>query len=218
MDVSTIADEQLTDHDIINKVLNGQKEYYALIVRRYNQLLYRIASTILNDNIHTEDVMQVAYIKAYQNLSQFSSKSSFATWLTKILINEALHTLKNRKRIRLLPSDHALLSIHTKTDNRNPLKKIVNTELRNQLEEAIKKLPPIYRQVFIMREIEQMSVSETKECLNISENNIKVRLTRARQLLKKSLSANSTNDIYHFHLDRCDRIAIGVMNTISSPN
>ena len=122
MDVTTIADGQLTDHDIINKVLNGQKEYYALIVRRYNQRLYRIASTILNDNIHTEDVMQVAYIKAYQNLSQFSSKSSFATWLTKILINEALHTLKNRKKISLLPSDHALLSLNTRTDNRNPLK------------------------------------------------------------------------------------------------
>jgi RNA polymerase sigma factor (sigma-70 family) len=214
---STIATDTISDNEIIARVLQGEKDLYAIIVRRYNQRLYRIGMSIINDDAEVEDVMQVTYINAYEHLSKFASRSAFSTWLTRILINESL--LRLRKRKLTIDADDNIINNHVyqqhTTDTQTPFMKVLNTELKDILEKAILELPEKYRSVFIMREIENLNVAETKECLDITEANVKVRLNRAKSLLKNSLSAYYKNeDILNFHLSRCNKMVIQVMNQI----
>jgi RNA polymerase sigma-70 factor (ECF subfamily) len=213
----TFAAETISDHEIITRILNGEKNLYALIVRRYNQRLYRVAMSIINDDAEVEDVMQVAYINAYENLGKFAFKASFSTWLTRILINESLLRLKKRGKSISMNDDIMDKEIYQQhnIEVQTPVARMLNSELKVALEEAITRLPEKYRTVFIMREIEDMNVAETQACLDISEANVKVRLNRAKALLKDSLSHfYKKEDILHFHLSRCDRIIERVMSKI----
>jgi RNA polymerase sigma factor (sigma-70 family) len=211
--------DAISDTDLITRILAGEKNLYAEIVRKYNQRLYKVGMSIINDDAEVEDVMQVTYIKAYENLGKFAFKSSFSTWLTRILINESLLRLKQRKK-SIHVSDETMdneLNLQSNTETQTPFMKILNVELKSVLEKAILDLPEKYRTVFIMREMENMSVAETQECLDISEANVKVRLNRAKGLLKNSLSSYyKSEDILHFHLTRCDRMVGLVMNQIES--
>ncbi|HEU4633347.1 MAG TPA: RNA polymerase sigma factor [Flavisolibacter sp.] len=207
----------LSDNEIIGRIVKGEKDLYALLVRRYNQRLYRVGMSILKDDTAVEDAMQVAYINAYENLSGFGFKSSFGTWLTRILINECLLHLKKKKR-RLVMNAEILTSIKYQqltADTQTPMKNVLNSELKTLLEEAIFALPEKYRTVFIMREMENMNVAETQACLHISEVNVKVRLNRAKALLRNSLgSYYKKEELLHFHLTRCDRMVERVMKHI----
>jgi RNA polymerase sigma factor (sigma-70 family) len=215
----TIATDLIPDNEIIHRVLAGEKDLYAVIVRRYNQRLYRVAMSIINDDAEAEDILQVSYIKAYENLAKFAFRSVFSTWLTRILINESLLRLRKRKQLFTINGDimnNELYHQH-KTESQTPLTKILNQELKGLLEEAIRNLPEKYRTVFIMREMENMNLAETKECLDISEVNVKVRLNRAKALLRNSLKEYyKKEDILHFHLTRCDRVTEYVMKQIQS--
>lgn len=216
---NTIAADTISDTEIIGRILEGEKNLYAVIVRRYNQRLYKVGMSIINDDAEVEDVMQVTYIKAYENLRKFALKSAFSTWLTKILINESLLRLKQRKKL-IHVSDETMdnkVNQQSNIESRTPFMKILNVELKAILEKAIFNLPEKYRTVFIMREIENMNVAETKECLDITEANVKVRLNRAKSLLKNSLSGYYKNeDLLHFHLTRCDRMVGLVMKQIEN--
>jgi len=214
---STIVPGTIPDNEIISRVLQGEKDLYVNIVRKYNQRLYRVGMSIINDDAEVEDIMQVAYIKAYENLGKFKYKSAFSTWITKILINESLLRLKKRKQSFTMNDDVTNNKIyhHHQADAQTPLMNVVNLELKKILEEAIRQLPEKYRTVFIMREIENMNVEETRECLDISAVNVKVRLNRAKAMLKNSLSGYyQKDDILNFHLTRCDTIAENVMKQI----
>ena len=207
--------EILNDDDIIARILRGEKDLYSIIVRRYNQRLYRIGMSIINDDAEVEDAMQVAYINAYENLGKFAFRSSFPTWLTRILINECLLRLKKRKKTISMNDENAENVMDQNKDPQTPVSVTVNSELRSILNDAISRLPEIYRTVFVMREIENMNVAETKECLNISEVNVKVRLNRAKAMLRDLLSVQYTkDDILQFHLSRCDRMVDVVMKRI----
>jgi len=214
---STIAADIISDNEIISRVLKGEKGLYTNIVRKYNQRLYRVGMSIINDDAEVEDVMQVAYIKAYENLGKFEFKSTFSTWITKILINESLLRLKKRKRslnINYEMIDTKISQNHP-VDSQTPLMNVVNSELKVILEKAIQQLPEKYRTIFIMREIEDMNIAETRECLDLSETNVKVRLNRAKAMLKNSLAKYyHKEDILNFHLSRCDRIVENVMKQI----
>ncbi|MEP6950804.1 MAG: RNA polymerase sigma factor [Ginsengibacter sp.] len=213
----TIVADTVSDNEIISRVLQSEKNLYANIVRRYNQRLYRVGMSIINDDAEVEDVMQVAYIKAYENLGKFEFKSAFSTWLTRILINESLLRMKKRKQILNINDDVVSDQIYQSqlVDSQTPLMNVVNSELKGILEKAIRRLPEKYRAVFVMREIENMNVAETRECLDLSEVNVKVRLNRAKAMLKNSVSAYyQKDDILNFHLLRCDRIVENVMKQI----
>lgn len=207
----------LSDNEIIARVIHGDKELYALLIRRHNQRLYRIGLSIINDENEVEDVMQSAYIKAYENLGKFAFKANFSTWLIKILINESLLRLKQRGRSINMNDDVMDMEIYQQRTAKvvTPLARTMNEELKTILEECIHKLPEKYKVVFIMREIEGMNVADTQECLDISEANVKVRLNRAKSLLKESLSGfYQKEDILHFHLSKCERLVQQVMSVI----
>jgi len=223
MDLTTNHPEQplvsdLPDSDIIARVIMGEKNLFAVIVRRYNQRLYRIAYSMVNNDAEAEDILQVTYIKAYENLRQFEFKAGFATWLTRILINESLFRIKKRT--------HPVTITDTMMDNpghgnseekvKTPFSSAVNHELKIVLEEAILNLPEKYRTVFVMREIEGMNIVETCECLELTESNVKVRLNRAKAMLRIALfEIYKKDDIMHFYLTRCNRVVEQVMRCIN---
>lgn len=205
----------IPESELITRIVQGEKNLYALIVRRYNQRLYRVGMGILNDDVEVEDAMQVTYINAWENLGKFKFKSSFSTWLTRIMINESL--LRTKKRKHFLEMKEDTINYQQTVSQHNAASKLVNAELKKTLEEAIHKLPEKYRTVFILREIENMSVSETKQCLAISEINVKVRLNRAKSMLRNTLSElYRSEDVFGFHLSRCDRMVEIVMSCINS--
>jgi RNA polymerase sigma-70 factor (ECF subfamily) len=176
--------------------------------------------SIIHDDNEAEDLMQNAYIKAYENLSTFKGKSKFSTWLSRILINESLLWLQRNKR--KINFQHEVLkennskSVNQKTNT--PAQQMMNNELKKILEEAIAQLSPKHRVVFVMREIENMSVAETSECLHISQINVKVRLNRAKEMLRDILMKSEYKEVYSFHLLRCDTIVTAVMEKINYRN
>lgn len=206
---------EMKDSDIIKDILAGDKQKYALLMRKYNQRLYRIGKGYLENEADIEDVMQDAYIKGFQNLSRFESRSEFATWITRILINECLQRLKKMKRITLMDTAGENMETMNYTDKKTPETESLNKELKTLLEATIAKLPEKYRAIFIMREVERMSVAETCHVLDLSESNVKTRLNRAKEMLRNSLmSAYPAGSLYEFNLVRCDRIAANVMSRI----
>lgn len=207
------------DEELISRILNGETHLYEHIVRKYNQRMYRICMSIIHDDNEAEDLMQNAYIKAYENLHRFKGKSKFSTWLLRILINESLLWLqRNKRKINFqqgVLKENSLKSVNQKN---TPAQQMMNNELKKILEEAITQLSPKHRIVFVMREIENMSVAETSECLHISQINVKVRLNRAKEMLRNILMKSEYKELYSFHLLRCDRIVTGVMEKINAQN
>jgi RNA polymerase sigma factor (sigma-70 family) len=203
------------DIEIISEVLKGNKEKYALLMRKYNQRLYRISKGYLKDEAEIEDVMQETYIKAFQHLSGFENRSEFSTWITRILINECMQRIKKSSRLSQIGYDDEDMEVMNYTDKKNPEMESMNTELKGVLEMSIAQLPEKYRSVFIMREVEKMSVSETCEALDLTESNVKVRLNRAKEMLRYSLmNEYNLESVYEFNLVRCDRIATYVLSRI----
>jgi RNA polymerase sigma factor (sigma-70 family) len=209
----------VSDEELIVSILGGEKNLYAALVRRYNQRLYRVGMAILNDDPDVEDAMQTTYVNAYTNLKSFGFKASFSTWLTRILINECFLRLKKRTKTAIMNDGYIETQIQQRQmDNpTTPYTNTANSELRTILDNAIRQLPEMYRTVFVLREIENLNVSETQECLSISESNVKVRLNRAKAMLRQLLGAYyNKEDILHFHLSRCDRMVERVMKQIES--
>ena len=206
----------IEDNEVIKRILDGEKNLYALIVRKYNQRLYRVGMSIINNESEVEDVMQIAYLKAYENLDKFKFKSNFSTWITKILVNESLLFLKRKDQsAKRNQKKHFVIDL-SPVELQTPLMKVLNSELKTILELSIRHLPEKYRTVFIMRELENMSVSETMECLALSETNVKVRLNRAKVMLRNILSDYLKDDeIFQLFKTHCDNMVDNVMNKIN---
>src|SRR5688572_10748565 len=217
--VHLAADQTLTDETIITRVLQGKTEDYELLDRRYNNLLYKAARGILSVENDIEDVMQEAYIKGYEKLGQFRQEAKFSTWLTRILINCALQHLQ-----KLKGREHLSLDILTREgidgeedapmETTNPQ---VGEILAKALEGAISHLPTKYRVIFILREVQHLPVADAASIVGISEENVKIRLHRAKGMLKNMLQSNlNVMEIFEFHATRCARVAMHVMNKIYS--
>lgn len=200
-----------SDEEIVARILQGEKNLYEILIRKFNLRLFRICLSIVNDDMEAEDVMQTTYLNAYLGLNNFQGKSSFGTWLTKIAINERL--LHRKQKVK----SGQLLAAHTSSEfhNETPLKGLMNQELKVVLEKAIFNLPEKYRLVFVMREIQEMSTQETMDVLELAESNVKVRLNRAKEMLRTELNGYyKSNQLLDFNLVRCDRIVKSVLAQI----
>jgi RNA polymerase sigma-70 factor, ECF subfamily len=183
-------------------------------MRRYNQRLFRVIRGVLKDENEVEDVMQEAYVRAYEHLDQFAGRSKFSTWLTKIAVYEAYGRLKNRRRTSGF--DDYLEELMA-TSDRSPEERTFDSEMRSLLERAVDSLPDEYRTVLMMRGIEGMSTIETAGCLNITEQNVKVRLFRARAMIRKQLlerARAASPKAFQFLGARCDRVVEKVLARI----
>lgn len=213
------AQQDWTDEEVVASVLQGETALYEIIMRRYNQRLYRIARSILRDDAEAEDVLQETYVRAYQNLTQFAGRSRFAAWLTRIAVNEALMRLKHTQREveieGMLPEKQETLLT---SRSASPEHEASTREVGALLEEAILSLPDAYRPVLVMRDVEEMSTIDTAAVLQLSEENVKVRLHRARAMLRRELYARigpGYASVFPFLGARCNHIVQRVFELIA---
>jgi RNA polymerase sigma-70 factor (ECF subfamily) len=203
--------EDLTDAEVITHVLQGRQEMFELLVRRHNQRLYRIGLSYLRHPTRVEDAMQNAYLKAYLHLNTFTGASAFGTWVTRILINECLAALRSsREEFEL--TDEQLEQVDSGQAANHAAHLSSMHEAKALLETAVEALPPRYRVVYMMREIQQMDTAETAESTGISEEAVRVRLHRARELLKENLLASAAGaELFSFGSDHCRKFTERVM-------
>lgn len=211
---------KIQDEIVVRRVLGGEKELFEILLRRYNQTLYRVIRGYLHDEDDVEDAMQDTYLKAFDKLQQFQGKSAFSTWLVRIGINEALLRIRRLKQSRSMVLHEADVKeeIVNVSDNieMTPEKLAIRHETRQLIEKAIDQLPEKFRIIYILKEIEGMKNEEIAHCLEISTPNVKVRLHRARTLLKDTLYRISAgSEIFEFGNSRCDRLVAGVMEKLS---
>jgi RNA polymerase sigma-70 factor (ECF subfamily) len=215
--VALASNQSLTDETIISRVLLGKTEEYEILVRRYNNMLYKAARGILTQQNDIEDAMQEAYLRAFEKLHQFRKEAKFSTWLTRILINCALQQVNKLKKepLRLDEiKDEELDMLEVVTDETTSE---VGENLKKALESAIDHLPPKYRVVFMLREIENLPIAETATMLDISEENVKIRLHRAKEMLKNILQTELRSlEVFEFLGPRCSLLAERVMQQISA--
>jgi RNA polymerase sigma-70 factor (ECF subfamily) len=213
----------LLDEEVVARVLAGETALFEVLMRRHNQRLFRTARAIVQDDAEAEDVMQEAYARAFSQLGQFQGRSQWSTWVTRIAVNEALGRLRRQGRFvntDVMEMEEASMDEPTPGDRAPPAgpeDQVAARELNGVLERAVDGLPDIYRTVFVLREVEELSTAETADCLGISEELVKVRLHRARGELRRRLESHigtAMRGVYGFHLSRCDRIVAHVMERI----
>ena len=207
----------LNEKEIISRILNGEKSLYEIIVRRYNPFLYKLGRAYNYNHDDTQDLMQDTYIDAYKNLGQYKGIANFKTWLFRIMLNNCF-----QKKEKLSYKNEVMQDIN---DNSKPLfshsghdtERIVhNKELGEIIEKALSEIPFDYRMAFSLREINGLNVAETAELLDISEANVKVRVNRAKNMLREIIEKNYIGEeLFAFNLIYCDAMVNNVMNIVN---
>ena len=208
----------LDDREVVRRVRAGETALFEVLMRRHDQRVYRAVRSILRDEDEAEDAMQQAWIQAYLHLGDFEGTSAFSTWLVRIAANEALQRL--RRRTRLAPVVEREDAEEELMDERseNPEERASAHEAVRLVERAVDELPEIYRTVFVLRDVEGLSTAETAEALGIQEEAAKVRLHRARAMLRDHLSeivGRAAPQAFAFLAPRCNRIVERVMAEIA---
>jgi RNA polymerase sigma-70 factor, ECF subfamily len=212
----------LPDSEIVRRVRGGDRALFEVLMRRHNQRIYRAARAIVKDETEVEDVMQQAYINAFLHLHQFEERAEFSTWLTRIALNEAF---ARRQKLRTLESvtanvdaDRGAFMDTIRSPQPDPERQAYAQELRQVLEDAVDELPETYRAVFMLRDVEGLSTSETSAGLGLGEEAVKTRLHRARAMIRRAVSARVgavAAGAFQFPATRCDRVVAAVLQRIS---
>src|SRR6185369_7225869 len=210
----------LTDAEVVARVLGGELQIFEVLMRRYNQRLFRAARSILKTDAEAEDVGQDAYVRAYQHLNQFEGRASFATWLTRIAVNEALARKRKAQQFVQMESrdiaGDAAMNAFTSTAP-NPEEEAMTRSVTALLEIAVDSLPEAYRSVFMLREIEGLNTGEAAQCLGLSEEAVKVRLHRGRAMLREEIykrTGQTQASAFQFAGARCDGLVARVLACI----
>ena len=216
----------LDDIELVERVARNDHAAFEVLMRRHNGRLFRVARAILKDATEAEDALQEAYLEAYRHSGEFRGEAQVVTWLTRIVINQSLMRLRRRRRDRVVvpfgerwTTEPGLEPEQVETpvaDDKleSPPDAVQRGEVRRLLERRIDDLPVAFRTVFVMRDVEDLSVQETAECLAIPAATVRTRLFRARALLREALARDldaATSDVFGFAGERCDRIVAGVL-------
>lgn len=209
---------ELSETEIAQRVLNGEKALYEIIVRRFNPYLYKVGRSYNYNHEDTQDLMQDSFIDAYKNLSQFEGRSSFKTWITRIMLNNCF-----RKKEKFSFKKEIM---HEINENSKPIFQQVGTdshkivqarELGDLIEKALGNIPEDYRMVFSLREINGFNVAETAELLGISQANVKVRLNRAKTMLRTEIQKSyAADELFEFNAIYCNAMVENVMSIINN--
>ena len=208
-----------TDIEIIKRVLDGDSAAFEIIMRRHNQRLYRVARSILKDEHEALDAVQEAYVKAYYKLDKFIGPDGFASWLSRIVSNEALMRLRQSQRIKYTLDDPMNHDYDEPVFETQPIDSLAAEQLRQLLEKAIDQLPVGNRCVYMMRAVQQLSTRETARSLDVSEEVVKTRYLRAKRLLQKIFEEHIEEtglSLHEFAGNRCDAIVMNVMERLKS--
>jgi RNA polymerase sigma-70 factor (ECF subfamily) len=210
--------DALSDGQVVEQVLSGQTALFEVLMRRHNERVYRAARAILRDEREAEDVMQQAYVNAYTHLRQFDGRAAFSTWLTRIAVHEALARVRRRGRTQpLAPNEPATEEPRMPTTTPDPERQAFSREIGALLESAIDGLADGTREVFMLRQVEGMSTAEVAEALEVTEDVVRTRLSRARAALRRDLldrAGIASPETFRFLRPRCDRVVAAVLARI----
>jgi len=210
--------QQYSDAEIIEQIIGGNKAMFEILIRRYNPFLYKTGRGYGFNHQDTEDLMQETFVNTYLNLKQFAGRASFKTWIIKIMLNQCYHkshkySYQKEQATEILPGNSSFMfSDHKYSDSTRSL---ISKEFNNIVEATLQKLPDDYRITFTLRELTGLSVAETADIMQTTASNVKVRLNRAKAMLRKEIEKTYTpEDIYEFNLIYCDRIVDAVMKRV----
>ena len=210
----------MSDAEVVERVRAGETGLYEILMRRYNQRLFRMIRSVLTSDTEAEDVLQETWVRAYEHLGQFEGRASFATWATRIAYHEALARARAGKRWTPVesPEGDVMPEVNRRqSSTETPEAQAIRGQLGRLLQSAVDALPETYRTVFVLREVEQLSTTETAESLGLSEEAVKTRLHRSRALLRRELQDQigpAVAESYAFLGARCDRTVTRVLERI----
>lgn len=214
---------------LVERAKSGDQSAFRAIMDQHNRRLYRVARAVMKDDTEAEDVVQETYLRAFSNLAKFRGKSSLATWLTRIALNEAMGR-KRKQRITVTlesvetaqeDTSAQIIQFPAMSTETDPERSAAQREIRILLERAMDALPEAFRLVFVMRDVEEMSIEETATYLRIRPETVKTRLHRARRLLRQSLDgqlASTLKGAFPFAGARCARITEAVLSRLGNKN
>ena len=215
------------DGALVARVVAGDGAAFELLMRRYNQRLFRLARSMLRNTAEAEDALQDAYLSAYQAIGSWRGEASVATWLSRVVSNQCLGRLRRQARrdnivpmVSLTGADDEEHEPMPTQESETPDRSLVRAELRALLERKLDELPEAFRTVFVLRSVEELSVEETAQSLSIPEATVRSRHFRARSLLRESLAQDidvAERDVFSFDGERCDRIVAGVLARMPGP-
>jgi RNA polymerase sigma-70 factor, ECF subfamily len=227
-EVKVALSNDLADGELARRVAAGDELAFEVLMRKHNRMLYRVARAILRDDAEAEDALQLAYLHAYQAIGRYRGESRLSTWLTRIVVNESLMQARKRRRESMVipleslsgESDMAMIE-NIESSAELPDSAAMRGETRLLIERHIDALPEIFRTVFVLRALEELSVEETAASLDIPEATVRTRFFRARGLLREALAREidvATGEAFAFDGARCDRIVSAVLGRIHPPD
>lgn len=208
-----------TELELARQVAAGNSDAFRTLMRRHNQTLYRTARAVLRNDADAEDIVQEAWLLAYRSLHGFRGEAKLSTWLIRIVVNLALRRRQGQMRdttIRVDSAENEVEDMHP-SPAETPESNVANGELRRLLESHIDRLPDLYREVFILRGVEELDVEETASALGLPEATVRTRFFRARHQLREALAQDidiAVGDAFSFAGHRCDRIVAGVFRRL----
>lgn len=208
------------DEALVDRVVGGDVQAFELLMRRNNARLYRAIRSVVRDEDEVEELMQQAYVLAFTRLRQFAHGARFSTWLLRIGLNEALQRVRRERRWPRAAPEAIEEAPPMNGPDPTPEQRLACAQLNHLLEQLVDELPETYRSVFMLREIQQLSTGEVAETLDLSQDNVKQRLSRAKALLRDALEKRtgaSMAELYPFEAPRCDRVVAGVLARIGDP-
>lgn len=212
--------DTLPEKELIARIRAGNKELFELIIRRNNNALYKTGRSYGFAHEDTQDLMQESYIQAFTGLSTFREEASLKTWLIRIMIHNCYKKQQKysfKHEVTRTDMNETSIPMYAQKTQGDTGKTVLNGELNQVIEQSLTAVPADYRMVFALREINGLSVAETAEALEISEANVKVRLNRAKTMLRKQIEKQYTSeDIFEFNLIYCDRMVQQVMTVINT--
>jgi RNA polymerase sigma-70 factor (ECF subfamily) len=206
---STLALSELSDRDVIARVLAGHNAAFEVLVRRYNQRMYRAARAITQTDVDAEDVLQQAWLRVFNHLAQFRGDASFATWAVRIAVNEAIALTRKRPMVA---------EVVDSASEDAPDAEVARAQMGTLLEACLANIPQGNREVMVLRDVLELDTAETAACLGLSEEAVRVRLHRARAAVAAAVTeqlAEHAREIYAFDGERCDRMTAAVMCNVS---
>lgn len=210
---------------LVERAKSGDQSAFRAIMEQNNRRLYRVARTVMKDDAEAEDVVQETYLRAFSNLATFRGESSLTTWLTRIALNEALGRKRKQRPTVTLESVEAaeeasaqIIQFPAMNTEPDPERTAAQHEIRRLLERAMDGLPEPFRLVFVLRDVEEMSIEEAASQLGIRPETVKTRLHRARRLLRQSLDgelAATLKSAFPFAGARCARLTEAVLSRLA---
>ncbi|MGX9181312.1 RNA polymerase sigma factor [Mesorhizobium sp. AA22] len=215
---ATVMPAASGEMQLVGRALAREGGAFRTIIKTHNQRLYRIARSVVRNDSEAEDIVQEAYVRAFAQLGDFRGESSLATWLSRIVINEALGRLRKRRRTVAMPQSlQAEIIKFPLNPSDDPERTMAQRQILELVERATDRLPDVYRTVFVARVIEGLSIDETAELLDVRPETVKTRLHRARALVRKALDDQIGPvllDAFPFAGRRCERLTAAVMQRL----